>query len=97
MQDLLEEQSKAAERHSMRVQELELQVLTATQVHPDIFRLAESALWMLESCAYDSIEVRTSLDPRHYCLMLVLQLCPPFLHLYMSRLFLPTCSMRCPI
>ncbi|DBA75982.1 TPA: hypothetical protein ACH3X2_008916 [Trebouxia sp. C0005] len=55
-QDLLEEQSKAAERHSMRVQELELQVLTATQVHPDIFRLPESALWMLESCAYDSIE-----------------------------------------
>ena len=39
MQDFLEAQNKAAERHSMRVQELEHEILTATQVTPHIFLL----------------------------------------------------------
>ncbi len=44
MQDLLEAQGKAAERHSLRVQELEHQIVIATQVRPCNFWLAGSAL-----------------------------------------------------
>ncbi len=44
MQDLMEAQGKAAERHSMRVQELEHQIVIAMQVRAHIFWLPGSAL-----------------------------------------------------
>ncbi len=104
MQDFLEVQSKAAERHSMRVQELDHQLLTATQVTSTHL----SAIWYLFCKRLSHMQMTVSRCTQVYTLakvrldcwlmlVLVLQPCPPVLHMWLSWLVLSVCPLHLPV